>query len=292
VRALCRQPPPPGPLPGGSGAACEWLRGRLEDSESLNRLVRGTAAVVHCAGAIRGATADDFRNVNVEGVARLVHAARALRPLPRFLLMSSLAAREPQLSDYAASKRSGEDVLRSAAAGMPWTVLRPPAVYGPGDRETLPLVRCMQWGFAPVFGGKGARFSLLFVEDLAEAVRRLLESDQGTGDCFEVHDGRPGGYAWEDLVQTVARIIHKPVRRIRVPGALLRAAARCNLLISRATGYAPMLTPGKVRELTHTDWVCADGGLQRASGWMPRFPLEAGMRETLRHLRKGRWVTG
>lgn len=291
VRALCREVPPGSP-PGGSGGAVEWARGRLEDAESLNRLVRGAEVVVHCAGAIRGATADVFQKVNVEGVARLVHAARALQPLPRFLLISSLAAREPQLSHYAASKRGGEDALRSAAGGMPWTALRPPAVYGPGDRETLPLVRCMQCGFSPAFGRKGSRFSLLYVEDLAEAVCHLLEWTQWSDACFEIHDGRPGGYTWEDLIQTVARIIRKPVRRINVPIAFMRAAARGNLLISRALGTAPMLTPGKVRELTHPDWVCADAALRRASGWTPRFPLEAGMRQTLRHLREGRWVVG
>jgi nucleoside-diphosphate-sugar epimerase len=228
--------------------------------------------------------------VNVEGVARLADAAQKMRPRPQFLLISSLAARNPHLSDYAASKRGGEDALRAAAGEMVWAALRPPAVYGPGDRETLPLVRCMRWGFSPVFGRRDARFSLLFVEDLADAVCRLLESPQGSGVPFEIHDGRMGGYTWEDLIQTVARIIRKPVRSFRISIAFMQAAARCNLRLSRALGYAPMLTPGKVRELTHPDWVCHDAALRRATGWEPRFLLEAGMRRTLSQLRAGRWV--
>jgi nucleoside-diphosphate-sugar epimerase len=252
--------------------------------------VQGVTAVVHCAGAIRGASAGEFSRVNVDGVARLVQAARELHPLPRFLLISSLAAREPQVSHYAASKRGGEHALRSLAAGMMWTALRPPAVYGPGDRETLPLVRCLQRGMAPVFGRKGSRFSLLFVEDLADAVRHLLELPQWPSGLFEIHDGHTGGYGWEDLTHTVARIIRKPVRRVRVPVALVQVAARGNLFLSRAFGYTPMLTPGKVRELTHPNWVCNDAALRRATGWTPRFLLEAGMRQTLKHLRGGRWV--
>lgn len=291
VRALCRKIPS-GSLPRDAGGAVDWVIGRLEDSESLYRLVRGAELVVNCAGAIRGACADDFRRVNVEGVARLVYAARAIHPLPRFLLISSLAAREPQLSYYAASKRAGEDALRSAAGDMPWTALRPPAVYGPGDRETLPLVRCMQRGFSPVFGQRGSRFSLIFVEDLAAAVGRLAESAPWASACFEIHDGRAGGYAWEELIQVVSRIIRRPVRLIRIPRAFLQAAARGNLLLARVMGYAPMLTPGKVRELTHPDWVCTDAALRHASGWSPRFLLEAGMQQTLLHLRKGRWVGG
>lgn len=291
IRALCRKFPS-GALPWNDGGAVEWVCGRLEDAESLDRLVRGAEVVVHCAGAIRGACADDFRRVNVEGVARLVQAARAVHPWPRFLLMSSLAAREPQLSHYAASKRAGEDALRSAAGGMPWTVLRPPAVYGPGDRETLPLVRCMQRGVSPVFGQKGSRFSLIFVKDLAAAVARLAESAPWSSACFDIHDGRTGGYTWEELIQTVSRIIQKPVRLLRIPRVVLQAAARGNLLVARAAGYAPLLTPGKVRELTHPDWVCTEEALRHASGWSPRFLLEAGMRQTLQHLRKGRWVAG
>ena len=285
VRALHRSA-----VPAARSGSVEWIHGSLEDMLSLRRLTRGVAAVVHCAGAIRGATAAEFRRVNVEGVVRLAQVAGGLSPLPRFLLLSSLAAREPQLSYYAASKRDGEEALRSAAAGMSWTVLRPPAVYGPGDRETRPLVRCMQCGFSPVLGGDGARFALLFVEDLAEAVARLLESEAWPRGPFEIHDGRADGYAWQDVIQTVARILGKPVRPVNIPYGLLWAAARANLILARAFGYAPMLTPGKVRELTHSNWVCDDAPLRRATGWTPRFLLEAGMRRTLQHLRGGRWL--
>jgi len=289
VRALSRVAPSRSRSIAGAGSL-DWIHGCLEDSESLSHLVRGVEAVVHCAGAIRGRNADEFRRVNVDGVARLMSAAKKVHPLPCFLLISSLAAREPHLSYYAASKRDGEDALRSAAADMMWMVLRPPAVYGPGDRETLPLMRCMQCGFSPVFGRKNSRFSLLFVEDLADAVRHLLESAHWSGAPFEIHDGHTGGYAWRDLVDTVQRIIRKPVRPLRVPMVFLQAAARANLLLSGAIGYEPMLTPGKVRELTHPDWVCDDGALRRATGWTPRFLLEAGMRQTLKHLRSGHWV--
>jgi nucleoside-diphosphate-sugar epimerase len=240
--------------------------------------------VVHCAGAIRGTSAAQFNQVNVEGVARVVQASRGLHPLPRFLLVSSLAAREPQLSHYAASKLGGEDVLRGTAGGMRWTALRPPVVYGPGDRETLPLVRCMQRGWAPVLGGRTSRFSLLYVEDLADAVQHLLEVTECPSGPFEIHDGQPGGYSWEELVSAVARIIRRPVRRLRIPAGLLRTAGRVNLLGARLFGYRPMLTPGKVRELTHADWVCDDEPLRTAIGWRPIFPLAEGMQRTLAHL--------
>jgi len=121
----------------------EWVTGDLEDMDSLRRLVAGVDAVLHCAGAVRGATSLSFEGINVDGSARLASAAREQHPAPNFFLISSLAARAPHLSHYAASKRNGEKTLALNAGPMPWVIFRPPAVYGPGDRELLPLFRWM-----------------------------------------------------------------------------------------------------------------------------------------------------
>jgi len=280
VRALHRRRAPR-PRYGGDDTRIRWVCGSLSDPDSLRRLLQGTSAVVHCAGAVRGASAEQFNQVNIEGVARLVQAARELHPTPRFLLISSLAAREPALSFYAASKRGGEDILRTLAGPMATTIFRPPAVYGPGDREMAPLLRCMQHGLAPVLGGSAARFSLLYVEDLADAIRHALERPDWTPGPFEIHDGRPGGYSWGEVMTTVSRILRRPVRAVKVPLALLRAAAAGNLLLAQLCGTLPMLTPGKVRELTHPDWVCHDAPLREATGWTARIGLEEGMHLTI-----------
>lgn len=287
VRALHRRSAPP-PQYGSDDTRIRWVRGSLSEPDSLRRLLQGAAAVVHCAGAVRGASAEQFNQVNVEGVARLVQAARELHPTPRFLLISSLAAREPTLSFYAASKRSGEGILRTLAGPMSTTIFRPPAVYGPGDREMAPLLRCMQHGVAPVLGSGAARFSLLYVEDLAHAVRHVLERPDWSPGPFEIHDGHPGGYSWEEVMTTVSRLLRRPVRAVRVPLALLRTAAAGNLLLAHLCGTLPMLTPGKVRELTHPDWICHDAPLREATGWTPRILIEEGMRLTIDALRAGR----
>lgn len=287
VRALHRRRAPQ-PQSGSDDTKIRWVCGSLSDPDSLRRLLKGASAVVHCAGAVRGASAEQFNQVNVAGVARLVQAARELHPTPRFLLISSLAAREPALSFYAASKRGGEDTLRTLAGPMATTIFRPPAVYGPGDREMAPLLRCMQHGVAPVLGSSAARFSMLYVEDLTEAIRQTLARPDWAPGPFEIHDGRPGGYSWEEVMTTVSRILRRPVRALRVPVALLRAAAAGNLLLAQLCGTLPMLTPGKVRELTHPDWVCHDAPLREATGWTPRIRLEAGMRLTIDALRADR----
>lgn len=262
------------------GAHC--IEGDLNDPESLRRLVRGANAVVHCAGAVRGASPAHFMSVNKDGVGRLVQAAAARHPLPRFLLISSLAAREPHLSSYAASKKQGEETLAAEAGKMQWAVLRPSAVYGPGDKELLPLFRWMYRGFAPVVGPINARFSMLYVEDLAEAVKQWLTYGNTNQCIFEVHDGRINGYGWENLINTMARFRGRPLHRLPIPASLLEFLAVLNVMIARVAGYDPMLSPGKVRELRHPNWVCDNALLTRETGWTPRVCLEEGLRLTLK----------
>jgi nucleoside-diphosphate-sugar epimerase len=278
VRALYR---PAGRPDRGSQNAVAWVPGCLEDTDSLTRLLTGVDAVVNCAGRVRGVDDREFHLVNVAGLERLVRAAGRIHPTPRLLSISSLAAREPQVSPYAASKRRGEEVLAAQAGRLSWVVLRPPVVYGPGDRETVPLLRWMARGIAPLVAGERTRFSMIFSEDLAEAVVTLLMLPAWRGQIFELHDGRRGGYCWAEVIEAVSRVTGRAVRGIRLPPTLVRSVADLNLMAGRAFGYAPMLTPGKVRELSHADWTADNAAICRQTGWAPRITLPQGVRRTL-----------
>jgi nucleoside-diphosphate-sugar epimerase len=257
----------------------EPVRGALAELDTLRRLVDGARAVVHCAGTVRGATAADFHAANVGGVARLATAAAEQAGRIRVILVSSLAARYPELSPYAASKRAGERAL--ADSGVRAAVLRPPAVYGPADREIRPLFRWMARGIAPVLGGRDNRFSLVFVDDLADAIVRLLQSGVAGGGVFELHDGRPGGYTWDDVRAAMARWRGRPVRALPISRRVLDVLARANVAMAPVRRRRPMLTPGKVRELSNPDWVCDNAALTAATGWAPRIDLDEGIRRTL-----------
>ena len=276
VRALFRQRS--GRIP-ASAPGVEWLQGDLDDPSTLSALVADADAVIHCAGTVRGAREADFDRVNAEGAGRIAEAAATAPQAPRLLLMSSLAARMPDLSHYAASKWRGECAVKATSETLRWTVLRPPAVFGPGDRELLPLFRCIASGFAPVPAGAAGRFSLLHVDDLAAAVLHWLGADTGYGETFELDDGRPGGYDWDTVVTLAGRALREGrlVRRVPIPRAVLALAALANLGAARVLGYAPMLTPGKVREITHPDWLCDSHAFARATGWRPTIGLESGL---------------
>lgn len=260
----------------------EQVKGTVEDVDTLRHLVAGAYAIVHCAGAVRGITPADFNRVNVEGSAHLVQAAREQDPPPRLLALSSLAAREPNLSPYAASKRQGEEAFSTLDGRMEWVVLRPPAVYGPRDQEMLPLLQSMAKGIAPILGSRAARFSLLYVEDLSGVILQWLERGMCESGTFELHDGRQGGYTWNDVVNIAQTFRGKRILRVRVPHRALKILAALNMLAARSLGYAPMLTLGKVRELRHSNWVCDNAVLNRALGWEPKILFEEGLRRTLR----------
>lgn len=263
--------------------ALQVVAGALDDEPTIRRLIDGADVVVHVAGVVRGRDAKDFLPVNADGVERVAQMAAAQPAPPRVILISSLAARQPGLSHYAASKREGEARL-AAVDALSGSVLRPPAIYGPGDRELLPLFDLMARGVVPLPGKAHARASLLHVDDLAQAVLALI-SRPASG-VFELHDGRAGGYDWEEMAAIVEAVAGRGRGwRVRLPGPVLHGVAATNLFLARIFGYQPMLTPGKVRELRHPDWVGDNTALSRATGWQPRIPLSEGLRGLLRGVR-------
>jgi len=252
-----------------------WVSGDLTDEAALRLLVKDADAVVHVAGLIKARRRADFFDINKAGTARLL-AALDGRPV-RYVHLSSLAARQPALSGYAASKAAAEALVR-ARPGLDWTILRPPAVYGPGDRETLVFFKAARARHPLLPGGPGHRTSLIHVADLAAAIAAALGLPGLSGETADVHDGAPGGYAFAEVLGMIAGRPgwHRPVF---VPSLVLQAAGGAIWLASMVTGTVPMLTPGKARELTHADWICRDDTLARA-GWHAAIPAPRGLAET------------
>lgn len=275
VRALVRQPSKFGP----PDPRVETVTGDLADRRTLETLVADAASVVHCAGLTRGVTRAQFDQVNTTGAADCARIAENAG-VPRFLLISSLAAREPGISPYAASKRSGENAVLEKAGAMSATIFRPPAVYGPGDREMLPLWRMMGRGLAPVFGSPEARFSLIFVEDLANAVVAWQKCGTLPWTTFELDDGQIGGYGWREVCDTVSSITGRPVRQIRLPAPTLALPAAFASAAGLVTPFKPMLSLGKLRELRHADWVCRPEAGVGIPGWSPECRLFEGLLKT------------
>lgn len=272
VRALVRRPDRVQLRPG-----LEIVAGDLDSEAAIRGLVADCDAVIHLAGAIAGRDYADFARVNAVGTGRLIEALERHHPAARLILISSLAAREPQLSDYATSKRAGELLVESST--LDWFTLRPPAVYGPDDPALAPLWRMLARGWLLRAGSPQARFSLLHVDDLCSAIAQLLSRPTLERQIHCLDDRRPGGYRWADIAELASRIGGRPVRTLAIPSSLLRIAARLNLHSSRLRTAPPILVPGKVRELTHIDWVCDSRLAEVLPHWSPQRKLETALPE-------------
>ncbi|SRR6056297_1259162 len=251
----------------------EPIDGDLSDPAALEALVAGVDAVVHLAGAIAGSRQRDFDRVNIEGTERLAEAVARAAPLAHALLVSSLAATRPDLSWYAASKAGAERAWRDRLPATS-TILRPPAVYGPDDPALHDFWRILARGWLIRLGPAEARFSLVHVDDVAEAIERLLLRGPSPTP-FTLAGPQPhGGWGWPDVARVAETIHGGRIRTLAMPGIALRVAGGLALAGRRLTGGAALLSPGKVRELRHVDWVCDNLALSAHLDWQPSRRLD------------------
>lgn len=282
VRALVRRElPEAGPV--------ELVHGSLGEPAALEALVEGADAVVHLAGAIKGRSRADFMRANADGTGALAAAWHARAPGARFVLVSSMAAREPQLSHYAASKRAAEE--RLARFDGPWAILRPGAVYGPGDRETLRIFRAAAGPVQPMLNRGAARLTLVHVQDLVRAIAAMLEGG-APGALHEVTDARHEGYGWDELARAAAAALGRRARPVRVPGTAVRLLGRLGDIGGRLGGGAGMLTSQKAREILHPDWGSAAERQVPPDLWRPEIGLEQGFADAVAWYRRAGWLRG
>ena len=276
LRALTRRAQP-------ERAGVKWIGGDLADVDALDRLVAGTDAVLHVAGVVNAAKAEGFVAANVRGTQRITAAARQAQ-VSRFILVSSLAAREPALSDYGRSKREGERIVEASA--LDWTIVRPPAVYGPRDTEVFELFKVARWGVVPV--PRGGRTSILHVADLATLLAALLPGGaQVSGRIFEPDDARPGGWTHEEFARAIGEAVGRQVRTPSIAPGLFTAAAWLDRFARRD---AAKLTPDRARYMVHPDWVSSASRQVPEERWKARVTGERGLRETADWYREQGWL--
>lgn len=260
----------------------ELVRGDLADPAALQALCEGADVVIHSAGLVKARSRRVFEDVNVLGARRLAESASVAG---RVVLVSSLTAREPSLSQYAWSKRAGEDAM-AEVLGDRLSIARPPAIYGPGDRELLPVFQAAATApFLPTFDP--ARIAMIHVEDAARQIAALAALPGGRR--VALADARPDGYSWSELMRTAAAAVGRPAARlVPTPRFVVRALGWGGDFAALA-GATPMLTSGKARELLHPDWAVVP---DERSGDLPsaRYALEEGFAHTVAWYRSAAWM--
>ena len=276
VRALTRRPQPP-------RRGVDWIAGDLADAGALAALVEGAEALIHVAGAKTSRDPAVLQAGNVAGTLAVIEAARRAGT-PRLLCVSSLAAREPGLSEYGGSKARAEKLV--AASGIDWTIIRPPAIYGPRDKDMLDLFRAARWGVVPM-PREGAA-SLIHVDDLAALLLALLPGGEAvTGKVFEPDDGKRGGWRHRELARAIGWAVGRRPLVWGLSSAALHRAARFDTAIRRSRAK---MTADRAGYFAHPDWVVSLGRRVPGDLWTPQVPTREGLKATAQWYREQGWM--
>jgi nucleoside-diphosphate-sugar epimerase len=287
VRILARQPIDHPQL---SGLALDVVLGDLSNPQALRTLVSGADVIVHAAGLIKARNAAAFETVNVRGTANLARALEERGIIPRVLLVSSMAAREPSLSTYARTKHAAEQLLLAVLNRQcDLIIVRPCAIYGPWDRETLTIFRAIDYHILLRPRIAHGRIAVIHAIDAAAAIASLCEHGPSHS-LFELTDERTEGYSWDEIVGTAEIALNSKALVIPLPGPAVRVAAAVSLAAARLLRRTPMFTPEKAREVLHADWGSKLESQPPRSLWRPAIGLTQGFRETVRWYRDRHWL--
>jgi len=264
VRALTRRPQ-------AEREHIAWVRGDLSDTAALAELCEGAGAVIHVAGVVNAPDRAGFAAGNIDGTRGMLEAARA-QGVHRFVHVSSLAAREPGLSAYGWSKAEGDALVM--ASGLDWSIVRPPAIYGPGDLEMLELFRLAKKGLALM--PRGGRISLIEVGDLGRLLLALATTD-GCNQILDADDGTETGWSHQQFAAAIGTALGKRVASFALPRTLLMAGAHLDRLVR---GGKAKLTPDRVAYFCHEDWVVDAARRPPANLWTPQVETPAGLAAT------------
>jgi nucleoside-diphosphate-sugar epimerase len=283
------------------GLPVELTVASVERGEQMAAAVKGSDVVVHLAGVTRARTSSDYMRVNAEGTERLAVVA-AEAGIRRFVLVSSLAARGPDpasdtrgaerpTSAYGRSKLEGERLLvriaEASSGSMEAVVLRPGGVYGPRDRDLLPLFRLARRGWVPVPPGEG-RLQPVHVSDVASAVLRSSGTPSPGSGPYPV--AAEDVATWSEVAAGLARSVGRRVRAVRIPPLVYEAAGAVVEATAGLMGKAPEFDRRRARDLARLSWTCDPGETMRRLDWAPAVPLAEGLERTAEWYREQGWL--
>jgi nucleoside-diphosphate-sugar epimerase len=269
---------------------------------SLKEAVRGVDVVFHLAGAIKALDTQTYFRVNAVGTDNLLRACVKFNPdLKAFVYVSSQAAAGPSgraakteadesapISPYGKSKRRGEELVLGRSGRIPVVILRPVLVYGPRDRNLLPLFGLVSsWGIQPRIMG-GQRLSLLYIEDLVRGLLLASEKEEARGEIFFLSDGQD--YGWKDIGRAAALAVGGRARTFPVPKWLIWASAIMGQMIAAFSRRPALLDYGRAKDMVQQSWVCDIGKSRRLLGFEPRVTLDLGARLTFQWYKEARWL--
>lgn len=255
-----------------------WISGDFENCAALNELNEDADIIINVAGLVKAKNKNDFLNANSIAVSNLLASIKP-ETSPHFIQISSLAAREPQLSDYAFSKHDGEKLI--IASNQNWTIIRPPGIYGARDTETLKIFKLLKCRLSLFPANRHNRVSWIHVSDLVDAIIHQIDNKVYFGKTLEIDDGKEDGYSHEEFFTYCEDALSVKTLKITTPKFILKIIGHINDILGRIFNFAPMVSSKKVNELCHPDWVCRKNDEFQLTDWKAKITLKEGLKETL-----------
>jgi nucleoside-diphosphate-sugar epimerase len=282
-----------------SGQGVRVVRGDLHDPAALERAIEGQDIIYHVAGMVAARDEEEFLRANRDGTRNILTAAER-GGNPRFVLVSSLAAAGPAprgapltgretphpVTAYGRSKLAAEEAV--TASSLPWSIVRPPIVYGPRDREILKVFRLARLRIAPVFGDGAQELSAVHATDLAEALIAVGGSPTTIGGTYAAC--HPEVFTSAEFGRAVGAAMGRSVATVRIPATLGRALLSVTETASRFTGQATILTTDKANEFFQPAWTGDPTPLTRDTGWHASYDLARGLADTYGWYLRAGWL--
>lgn len=285
------------------GLNLEFHYGSLLNIDSLASGLQDCDCIYHLAGLTKARTEQEYFKGNFDGTRNLVDAALQFKDkIKRFVYVGSQAAVGPSpsmiaidenhlphpLTYYGKSKLAGEQYVQKHAAQLPVTIIRPPAVYGPRDKDVLEFFRTVSKGIIPRLGGKEQFLSLVHVRDLVRGILMAGENAKAEGQTYFICNQLP--YSWDEVSRTTLKVLNKKGIRIPVPLTLMKVVALFGESVAALTKKPALVNNQKIIEMQQTYWTCSAKKAKMELGFVNEINLEQGIQETINWYQEQKWM--
>ncbi|RKY86090.1 hypothetical protein DRQ09_06505 [candidate division KSB1 bacterium] len=281
----------------------EVIEGDLNEKELLKERLGEFEYVFHFAGLTKAKKKEEFFKVNLDGTKNLIESIIEKKiSLKRFLYCSSMAAGGPSgefkrkkeeddstpVSDYGISKLYTEEYLKKFYSYLPITIIRPPAVYGPRDKDFLLMFKLVKSGIKPILGTHKKYYNIVYIKDLVRGSILAAEDEGSVSEIYYIAD--PNIYTWQDFVNEVAGFFHIKTLEVKIPDSFLDAIAFFSENISRLNAKSSVISVQKVKELKQKYWLCDTTKAEKKLGFSPEYSLKDGIEETAQWYIDNGWL--
>lgn len=280
-----------------------YVYGDIFSGEALAEALRDATHVFHLAGVTKELTSAAYFRANGEGTRAMLEAcSRHAKNLERFVYVSSIAAAGPSngkqpvteaeaphpVSVYGKSKYAGELACAEFKTRLPITIVRPPIVYGPRDRDVYEYFKQVKLGIRLRPGRRERWTSMIHVHDLVRGIVAAGTHPKAAGETYFLTNPQP--YEWNQVGVAIANAMSKKTISITAPEAITPAVAAISELVAKFTRKPALLNFDKIREMKQSGWAFSGDKAKQQIGFETAISLEDGLKQTVEWYREHGWL--